>query len=132
MLDLDKKVGNRVCSNTLQYENFILQNEANNAQPYIFKLRTGCKNEPRRGHKFCETCTNKYSVEDDTTGELLFLESIHPLGNKCIGRVGGKQVDAFKKSPGEGWILVKLFGVRFKHYMKVEDLPPLARQKLDI
>ena len=83
---MTKKVGNRVCSNTLGYEDVILQNNDDNAQPYVFKLRTGCKNEPRRGQNFCDSCTNKYSVEDVTTGKLMFLESMHPLGNTSIKR----------------------------------------------
>ena len=72
----------------------IIQNEVESADPYIFKLRTGCKNEPKRGKKFCESCKKKYCGEDVTTGKLLFLESIHPLGNKSAGRVAGKQVDS--------------------------------------
>ena len=114
MLDLDKIVGNRVCSNTRGYEDIVLKKEDDNAEPYFFNLRTGCKNEPEKGERFCENCTKRFSFKDGHTGKVLFLESIHPLGNKSNSRVCNKLIDC-NKIPGEEWILVKLFGVRYKH-----------------
>ena len=101
MLDLDKKVGNRVCSNTLGFEEIRFRKHDHRAKPYVFKLRTGCKSEVKRGKNFCEGCTEKFSVKDKKTGNLLFLESMHPLGNTTRVRDSRKGINQCEKDPGE-------------------------------
>ena len=114
MLDLDKKVANRVCANTNGGVDTVeLDNVKDKENPYIVHIKTGCKNEPRRGERFCGSCMSEFAVEDRKTGDILFLESLHPV--KCKShRVGHCDGNKVVKNPGMGWILVKQFGVKYK------------------
>ena len=61
----------------------------------------------------------------------MFLESAHKMGENSKGGASIRRLGVSYKCPGNDWILVKLFGVTYKHWMKVCDLPMLAKEKLD-
>ena len=113
MIDLDKKVANKVCANSKGSEDILrLENSSNKASPYTVKIRTGCKNEPRKGERFCRKCMGEFSVHKEGEQNICFLQSLHPLGSKKRKR---HHVDRERESfPDAGWILVKQFGVTYK------------------
>ena len=106
MLDCNQKVGSRVCANSKRKGDVIRLRNSNSAkEPYLIEIETGCKSETRRGMRFCEECLSEFGIRDKMTGDVLFLESLHPLGIYASGQA---------RSPGEEYILVKQFGVRYK------------------
>ena len=128
MMDLDKKVASRVCANSKRKGEVLnLENHADPSNPYHIEIKTGCKKKTKRGHRFCTDCLSELGVKDKSTGELLFLESLHPLS---LGRKGGQTGNSEKKPDGE-YILVKQFGVTYKFWMKESDLPKAAKSELD-
>ena len=81
MLDLDKKVGNAVCANTKATGKTIeLENSENKREPYRVDIPTGCRREPKKKRRFCESCICEFAVTDSETSTVMFLESLHPLG----------------------------------------------------
>ena len=82
MIDMDKKVRNRICANTFGgYDSIVLRNSRDKMRPYTASIKTGCKNVPKRGSRFCEKCKQSFSLKlDGTSGlrKVIFLESLHP------------------------------------------------------
>ena len=96
MLDLDKKVGNKVCANTKGGSDQIkLDNMQEKGKPYVVNIKTGCKNEPKKGERFCACCMSSFSVSSKKTDDVLFLESLHPHSKLSEGKQKSK-------CPGEG------------------------------
>ena len=86
MLDLDKKVGNRVCANTKGGDSkIILEKSDKKSKPYSIEIKTGCKNEPKKSQRFCEECLSKFAVCNRDSKDVMFLESLHPLQSKKVG-----------------------------------------------
>ena len=62
MLDLDK-VGNAVCANTKATGKTIeLENSENKREPYRVDIPTGCRREPKKKRRFCESCICEFAV----------------------------------------------------------------------
>ena len=129
MIDLDKKVANKVCANSKGSEDILrLENSSNKASPYTVKIRTGCKNEPRKGDRFCKACMSEFSISKSENSSICFLQSLHPLGMKKRRlRIG--EASLLDNVDGD-MILVKQFGVTYKFLMRVDDLPISAKKQL--
>ena len=129
MLDLDKKVGNRICANTKQNSDVIkLANTEDVEKPYHIEIRTGCKNEPRKGDRFCKACMSEFSISKSENSSICFLQSLHPLGMKKR-RIRIGEASLLDNVDGD-MILVKQFGVTYKFLMRVDDLPISAKKQL--
>ena len=129
MLDLDKKVANRVCANTKGGNEVIkLENNKDRKKPYHVEIRTGCKNEPKRRDRFCEVCMSNFSVDAKDKDSICFFQSLHPLGCKkrklTIGEARLVERNVDKQ------VLVKQFGVTYKFLMREDDLPVSAKERL--
>ena len=81
MLDLDKKVGNRVCANTRAGGRTIALDKIVSSEPYSVKIPTGCTKEPKKGKRFCETCLAEFALTDKEKGDVIFLQSLHPVAS---------------------------------------------------
>ena len=80
MIDLDKKVANRICANTKGAEDVImLDNKGSKNRFYEVKIKTGCKNEPRKGERFCPKCMSYFSLPGKSKQAICFLQSLHPM-----------------------------------------------------
>ena len=102
MLDLDKKVANRVCANTKGgVDRVELDNAKDKENSYVVHIKKGCRNEPRRGERFCDLCMSEFAVKDRKTGDVLFLESLHPVELKST-RAGHCEGSKLVKHPGVG------------------------------
>ena len=113
MLDLDKKVGNKVMANTKDGGKFVaLDNSDNAVEPYHVFIPTGCMNETKRRKRFCDKCLGKFSVNAREGDDVIFLQSLHPLGINRQGMQGGYLKKDDQKL--DTWILVKQFGVIYK------------------
>ena len=117
MIDLDKKVRNRICANTLGgCESIVLHNSKDKMHPNTAFIKTGCKNVPRRGSRFCNRCKQSFSLKiDGTSGfkKVIFLESLHPTEKESFKLKRGREANSVM-IPGPDWILVKQFGQTYK------------------
>ena len=114
MIDLDKKVGNRVCANTKGGSDVVSLDKVEPAQcPYLISIRTGCKNEPRRGDRFCKKCMSEFAVTSKGEESICFLQSLHPLGGR--NKKHESSITKLGDSKKPGYILVKQFGVTYKY-----------------
>ena len=102
VLDLEKKSVPRACANTLGgYREVILKNDKDHTKDYNFKVLTGCRNEPRKGEVFCDSCLGEFRV-DFACGEknASFLEALYPLGNQSSSRKAHRGDTNPRKNPG--------------------------------
>ena len=130
MVDLDQKVANRVCANSKGSDDvLLLENKEEEGNPYEIKIKTGCKNEPRRGERFCRTCMSDFAVPGKSKEDVCFLQSLHPL-NRINQRSQIQVKQTLERNPKANWILVKQFGVKYKFFMNEVDLPNSAKVKL--
>ena len=102
MLDCDQKVGSRVCANSRRKGDVIqLPKNDESGEQYSVEIKTGCKKKPRRGQRFCDECLAVFGLKDQSTGEVLFLESLHP-GQSCMRESDNINIEELQKNLGEG------------------------------
>ena len=76
-------------------------NDVDSTDRDVFKVLTGCRNQPRKGEVFCEQCLAdfyvKYACGDNSSA---FLEAIYPLGNTTTVRAPRRGDTMPRKNPG--------------------------------
>ena len=88
-----------MCANSKKSGEIIkLDNSYEVDQPYTIEIKTGCKKGVKRGRRFCNDCLAVFGGRDEVTGDVLFLESLHP---RALGRIGGPEHVNERKIPGE-------------------------------
>ena len=115
-LDLEKKSVPRACANTLggYKETVLVHKDGGNSE--VFKVMTGCRNQPKRGEIYCDQRLLHFGVDfavEDSNSS--FLEALYPLGNLQKRRVPRRGDTAPRKDPGPEWILVKQYGQTYKY-----------------
>ena len=78
-----------------------MRNSSNFDKPYLVEIKTCCRREPRTGKRFCDEWLAEFRVRDQSSGDILFLESLHPLEfDNIAGRMLNEADE--RNSPGKG------------------------------
>ena len=111
VLDLETKSVPCACANSLGGYKEVRLMGYDEKKGDIFKVMTGCRNQPRKGEVFCNPCLKGFSDDFAFDGsKTFFLKALYPLGNLSTRNIARRGSTAPHKDPGPEYILVKEYG----------------------